>query len=70
MLESGLLKPYFNIAARSENLSKNTFYSLEILIKKMSKEAPDYLDMDEMLEYFSIKGLNKSKIFGNLNFDW
>ena len=36
----------------------------------MSKEAPEYIDMDEMLEYFSIKGLNKSKMFGNLNFDW
>ena len=70
MLESGLLKPHFGLAAQSENISRNTFYSLENLIKKMSKDAPDYLDMDEMLEYFSIKGLNKSKIDGNLNFDW
>ena len=28
------------------------------------------MDMDEMLEYFSIKGLNKSKLYGSLNFEF
>ena len=46
MLESGLLKPYFSMAARHDSQARNTFFSLENLIKKMSREAPEYLDMD------------------------
>jgi hypothetical protein len=36
------------------------------VIKQLSKEAPSYIDMDEMLELISIKGLQNSTKLINL----
>ena len=65
MLESVSLKPFLGCPARWESVIKKTFLTVENVIKELSKNAPEYLDLDEVLEYFSIKGMRKEKIFGH-----
>lgn len=50
------MKPFLNSPTRIENSTKNTYFTLEQAIKLMLREAPHYIDMDEMLEFLSIKG--------------
>lgn len=61
-----MLKPHLNSATRLENSTRNSYLTLEQVIRKFSKEAPNYIDLDEMLEFISIKGSQNSKKLINI----
>ena len=62
-MESGLLRPFLNSPCKEDNFNKRTYFTVEKIIKELSKTAPAFLDLDELLEYFSIKGPKKGNIF-------
>jgi hypothetical protein len=46
-----------NTVTRLINSTNNEYLTLEEVLKRLCKDAPKYIDMDEMLELLSIKGL-------------
>ena len=46
MLESTALKPFLSCPARWESIIKKTFLTVENVIRELSKNAPEYLDLD------------------------
>ena len=46
MLESGLLRPFLNSPCKLDNFAKKTYFTVEKIIKELSKTAPTHLDLD------------------------
>jgi hypothetical protein len=48
-------------ATRFRSSSNNEYFTLEEVLKNFCKDAPKYIDMDEVLELLSIKGLQNTQ---------
>lgn len=56
MLESQDLKSFYKNPIRQKTHIYGGFINLEEAIRNLGSKAPHYIDLDEFLEYFSIKG--------------